>query len=176
MKINSLFFSFLHLHKGIYHTLFESHLTYSISVWGGVSESKIETVFKIQKKVMRILFGDTKAFIEKFKTCARARPFGNQKLGPDFFMQEHTKPLFHKHKILTVQNLYSDFTFMDVFKIYKFRMPISLFEQYEYSRRSCHTHIQIIPPKPSDNFIYRSSILWNSLRHKLGLDDLSVKR
>ena len=29
------------LHKDLYHTLFESHLTYSITVWGGVSEAKL---------------------------------------------------------------------------------------------------------------------------------------
>ena len=30
-----------HLFKNLYHTLFESHLSYAISVWGGVSEAKI---------------------------------------------------------------------------------------------------------------------------------------
>ena len=37
------------LHKQIYHSLFESHLTFAISVWGGVSRKTIEPLFITQK-------------------------------------------------------------------------------------------------------------------------------
>ena len=163
------------LHKDLYHTLFESHLTYCISVWGGLSVARMDCLFKIQKKILRILYGDTKAYIEKFKTCVRVRPFGNQKLGEEFYMKEHTKPLFEKHKILTVHNIYSYHTFMEILKILKFKMPISILEHYQHSRRNCYTYPQLVPPAPSTNFIYRSSTIWNLLRKKLGLTDLSVK-
>lgn len=62
------------LYKQIYHTLFESHLGYGISVWGGVSINKLSPLFLAQKKCVRILFGDSEAFSEKFKTCSRSRP------------------------------------------------------------------------------------------------------
>ena len=38
-------------------------------------------------------------------SAARTRSFDDQKLGPDFFEKEHTKPLFNVNKILTVHNL-----------------------------------------------------------------------
>ena len=46
------------LYKSLYFTLFENHLSYGITVWGGVSNNKLELLFKLQKKCMRILFGD----------------------------------------------------------------------------------------------------------------------
>ena len=73
------------LHKDIYHTLFESHLTFAISVWGGLSKNRFQPLFVTQKKCIRILFGDNDAYKEKFCTCARARPFGEQKLGSEFY-------------------------------------------------------------------------------------------
>ena len=63
------------LHKDLYFTLFESHLGYGISVWGGSPQSKLDKIHKIQKKVIRIMFGDTEAYQDKFKTCARTREF-----------------------------------------------------------------------------------------------------
>ena len=62
------------LYKQIYHTLFESHLTFAISVWGGVSHRTIEPIFITQKRCVRMLFGDTEAYQNKLKTCARIRP------------------------------------------------------------------------------------------------------
>ena len=65
----------------LYHTLFESHLTYGITVWGGVTNNKLLPLFKLQKKCLRILFGDKEAYIDKFKICARVRLFEEQKFG-----------------------------------------------------------------------------------------------
>ena len=45
------------LHKTIYHALFESHLTYGISVWGAQSQSVLNELFRIQKNCVRMLFG-----------------------------------------------------------------------------------------------------------------------
>ena len=42
-----------HLYKNLYHTLFESHLSYAITVWGGVSEVKINPLFIAQKNCIR---------------------------------------------------------------------------------------------------------------------------
>ena len=51
---------------------------------------------------MRILFGDKEAYLDKFKTACRTRPIETQILGTSYYMKEHTKPLFHKNKILAV--------------------------------------------------------------------------
>ena len=51
-----------HLYKQLYHTLFESHLSYAISVWGGISLNQIKPLFLTQKKCIRIMFGDNEAF------------------------------------------------------------------------------------------------------------------
>ena len=44
--------------KTIYFTLFESHLLYGISVWGGIPQYKMDKIFRLQKKCLRILFGN----------------------------------------------------------------------------------------------------------------------
>ena len=68
------------LHKNLYHTLFESHLSYGITAWGGVSDLKLEPLFIAQKKCIRVLFGDKEVFLNKSRTCCRVRPHGQQKL------------------------------------------------------------------------------------------------
>ena len=124
--------------------------------------------------MIRILFGDTDAYLNKFRTCSRTRTLEEQILGSSFYCKEHTKPLFEKHKILSVHNLYSYHTFMEVFRIFKFRSPPCLYYQYHFSQRRYLTHIQLNPPTPSEHFIYRSSVLWNQLRKKLDFEDISV--
>ena len=159
--------------KDLYYTLFESHLSYCISAWGS-TPSKLDPIHKIQKKAIRILFGDNESFKEKFRTCVRTRPVGEQILGSEFYEREHTKPLFKKHEILAVQNLYHYHTFMETFKLLKFRSPLSLLEHYQFSRRKCLTYINIIPPPPSDSYIYKSSVIWNTIRSRLSINDLSI--
>lgn len=162
------------LHKDLYYTLFESHLSYCISAWGGVHQSKLDPIHKIQKKVIRILFGDNEAFSDKFKTCARCRILEEQVLDGSFYRKEHTKPLFKENKILAVQNLYYYHSFMEVFRILKLRSPICIYLQYQLSSRNYLTFIKLIPPNPSNNFIYRTSVIWNTLRQKLDITDIST--
>ena len=149
----------------LYHALFVSHLTYGISVWGGVPDSKIDAIFTVQKHCIRILFGNYHAYIDKFSTCARIRPYNSQKLGSDFFRREHTKPLFNQNELLVVHNLYYYHCAVELFKILKFRIPINLYEMYEKSYRDESTII--ITPEPSIQFEYKSSQLWNSIYMKV---------
>ena len=114
------------LHNELYHTLFESHLRFGISVWGGVSHNKLEPLFVTQKKCVRILFGNREMYLDKFKTCARARSIDKQKLGSEFYQKEHTKPLFKKNSLLTVHNLYKHTCLMEMFKINKLKVPVLL--------------------------------------------------
>ena len=78
-------------HKDIYHTLFESHLSYCISVRGGTKKKLIDRIFTLQKSAIRYLFGDYESFLDKFNTAARTRPFGEQCLSANSYCKEHTK-------------------------------------------------------------------------------------
>ena len=150
-----------HLHNQLYHTLFESHLSFGISVWGGVSDAKLEPIFITQKKCVRIMFGDNDAYSDKFKTCLRARPYEKQKLGKEFYELEPSEPLFVKEKLLTVYNLYKYHCILELFKIIKFRQPISMYSLFTRSRRRDDL---LITPTPSTLFVYKSSSLWNNCR------------
>ena len=149
------------LHKTIYQTLFESHLSYGISVWGGVSEHKLSKVFTAQKHCMRILFGDKEAYMEKFKTSVRARPVQEQILGREFYELEHSKPLFNEQDVLTVHNLYNYHVLLITFKLLKLRVPISLFSCFTISSRK---ETLLLHPNQSENFLYSASSLWNKFR------------
>ena len=149
----------IELHKDLYHTLYESHLIYGITVWGGVPESKIKKLFINQKHCLRIMFGDKKAYLDKFNTCARIRQFGQQILGPEFYKREHTKPLFKLHGLFTVQNLYNYHMLMGIAKILKFRTPVSTYSSFELSVLKDVRHVLTLK---SDTYLYRAGYLWNT--------------
>ncbi|KAL5258808.1 hypothetical protein ACHWQZ_G009312 [Mnemiopsis leidyi] len=148
-------------YKELYHTLFESHLGYGISVWGGISNNKLEPLFVTQKKYVRIMFGDKEAYLNKMCTSARARTRANQKLSQDFYEKEHTKPLFNLNNLLTVHNLYKYTCLCEMFKIIKLAYPNSLLSLFHRSPRRPD---YFITPSPSSSFIYKSSHMWNSCR------------
>jgi hypothetical protein len=153
------------LYKQIYHSLFESHLGYSISVWGGtpkeVVNNQLKPLFITQKKCIRILFGDCESYSDKFRTCARARPIESQLLGSEFYMKESTKPLFTEHELLTVENLYRYRSLMELFKIIKTRIPFSLYSSFSLSDRK---DSYLITPPPTTQFFYKSAWMWNEFR------------
>ena len=149
------------LHKNLYHTLFESHLVYGITVWGGISTNKMTPVSVAQKHCIRILYGDKEAYLDKFKTSARSRPAEAQKLGAEFYQREHTKPLFNNQQILTVCNLYHYHTLLETFKIIKTHTPISLYSCFTQSTRK---ETLFITPSYSENFVYSASSMWNIFR------------
>ena len=84
-------------------------------MWGGVSDSKLNIIFPIQKHCVRVLFGDRESYLDKFKTCARVRQVDKGKLGAEFHSREHTKPLFKEHILLTVKNLFHYFLCYTIF-------------------------------------------------------------
>ena len=63
-------------------------------------------MFNIQKRCVRILFGDNYSFDhpEYYLTCARARTYMDHTTLKDYSL-EHTKPIFNKHKLLTLNNV-----------------------------------------------------------------------
>ena len=152
------------LYMKIYNALFESHLSYGISVWGAAIKNKTnDKLFIVQKHCIRILFGDLDAYLEKQSTCARARPYKQQKLGAKYHEKEHTKPIFNRLNILTVQALYKYHSVSEISKIIRLRCPYSLYESINISKRDSSN--LIILPKKCNTFLYHASHMWN-LVHK----------
>ena len=150
--------------KTLYHTLFESHISYGISVWGGIPQYKLNKLFRLQKKCLRILFGNLEQYLDKFNfnTCARTRPFGAQILTSEFYMREHTKPIFSENKILTVDNLYQYTTAYELMKILKFGYPKALAENFTVSIRN-NKNLIILSGHKNNQFNHKASLLWNNL-------------
>ena len=150
--------NFIHekLKINLYHTLFESHLSYGISVWGGIGFAKINKLFTVQKRCIRMFFGDYNRFKNKFMTCVRVRLFENQKLGSSFFEKEHIKPLFNGHKILAVHNLYAYHCTIEIYKILKLRSPMSIYSCISISKRKQNL---LLTDNPINLFM--SAKLWN---------------
>ena len=150
----------------IYHSLFISHLTYGISCWGGICPSKLIKMFNIQKRCVRILFGDKYSFDhpEYYLTCARARTYMDHTSLKDYSL-EHTKPIFNKHKLLTLNNLYVLRSLAELIKILKSHTPISMFKFLQFCPRSHHYRL-LIPIHnlgiSSNNFFIKTIILWNT--------------
>ena len=147
-------------YKSIYYALFQSHLSYCITVFGKANRTFTDSLFKTQKSCMRILFGNFEAYIDKFKTCARTRPYNTQILGKKFFMKEHTKPIFNTQGILTFDNLYNYHNIVETLKILKSRQPCVLYEKCNLSSRG---NENILLARGDDGFFIKSRLeLWNS--------------
>ena len=87
-------------------------------------------------------------------------------IGRKFNKKEHTKPLFNKHSIMNVHSLYLYHCVNDIFKILKFRTPISLYSLFDPSR-TAGKETFALTPKPSDSYVYKASTIWNIVRQKL---------
>ena len=155
----------------IYNSLFKPHISYCISCWGGIPSYRTEKIFSIQKRCIRLLFGNEINFdhAEYYETCARTRTYAEHMAKKDYCL-EHTKPLFCEQKLLNLHNLYVLHTFMLLFKTIKFHEPISIFNLLMLSNRdnSLLLRLPLLRLDVSQqNFVYRASLLWNGLIDKL---------
>ena len=160
------------MHKTIYHTLFESHLSYGITVWGGISNNKLKPLFILQKQCIRILFGDKQAYLDRLAKREILKQQGDQVLGPELYVKEHTKPLFEQHKIMTLQNLYYYHVSMTMFKLLENRCPNSLFSCFTLSKRK---ETLLLTPTFSHNFVYNACNIWNIIRDAVSIPMLGQK-
>ena len=151
----------------IYNALFKSHISYCISCWGGIPRYRLESLFSIQKRCVRLLFGKRFSFDheEYYETCARVRTYEQHMAKKDYRL-EHTKPIFNEHNILSLHHLHIQHTFMELFKIVKFRTPISVFEMFHPSLRESNISMRL--PKinldiSKINFMFSASLIWNKL-------------
>ena len=100
-----------------------------------------------------------------YETCARARTYQDH-ISKKSYVLEHTKPLFSKHNILSIYNLYTYHTFLDVFKILKMHIPVSLHYLFKQGQRD--TNFLLHPPDvdldiSKRNFVFNSCTIWNKL-------------
>ena len=63
--------------------------------------------------------------------------------------------------LLTVQNLYLQRCIMEIFKIIKYKVPVSMISLVKESERK---ECQLITPFPSHNLTYQSAWLWNKFK------------
>ena len=84
----------------------------------------------------------------------------------NIYIREHTKPLFNKHGILTISNLYIYHTFIDTFKILKTFTPVSLYNLFSQGCRDASL-LLLLPSVNLDiskyNFFFRACTTWNML-------------
>ena len=151
----------------IYDALFKSHLSYCISCWGAIPHSKLEGLFAIQKRCIRLFFGLEYTFDHAgyYETCARSRTYQDH-ISKKTYDLEHTKPLCNKHNILNLFNLFTYHTFLEIFKILKTKLPVSLFSLLNQGQRDTNFLLHL-PDVDLDiskrNFIFSSSSIWNKI-------------
>ena len=164
-------------HNQLYHSLFLPHLTYGLSSWGGACPSKLNKIFSLQKRCIRILYGKQISFdhSEYYETCARARPYLSKEehVIKDYEL-EHTKPLFNENQLLTIHNLYKLQLITETFKIKKLNSP-ALLDKSLHINTSSNRHNLLTIPKHSlmssvNNFHFKAASTWNKL-----IPDLLVK-
>lgn len=159
-------------YKSLYYSLFESHLSYCISVFGRAPKCVIDKLFITQKKCVRVLFGDYEAYVNKFKTSARTRGFNNERLDASHYIKEHTKPLFSKHELLASYNIYNYHTCIETAKILLHKMPDKLHEQFSISKRK-NENLLILKGN-HDRYPNYQAQLWNEVVKNILEPEVSV--
>ena len=142
-----------------------------MSCWGGVSEYKLQSLFSLQKRCVRLLFGNVINFDhpEFYESCARVRTY-KEHIAAKNFQHEHTKLIFNEQNLLILHHLYIYHTFCETFKLIKYRTPISLFSLLQNSPSD--TNMLLMIPKVNldlqkKNFIFQASCIWNSINKKV---------
>lgn len=118
----------LPLSKSVYFALIESHLRYGLPFWGSCSQTLFTSVFLIQKRAVRCLSG-----VGSRESC---------------------RPLFRRHKILTLPCLFILESVCLVFK----RRDAYRRDVLIYQTRNCH---DIVLPLPTSALV-QNSIIYNS--------------
>ena len=93
---------------------------------------KLKTLFSVQKRCVRLLFGKelTLDNAEYYESCARVKTC-EEHTKENLFQLVHTKPIFNDMNQLSLHHLYIYHTFIDTLKILKYIMPISHFKLFK---------------------------------------------
>ena len=132
--------------RSIYFALVQPYLIYCMPLWACKhSTTEFDSLFKLQKKAVRIITHCTTKIEGKF---------------------QHTKALFKKAHILTVHNLYYSLTANQAKKILCSKVPQSIFDLFSISENTD----RLILPKfkketfKSYSFVFTSSKILNYLK------------
>ena len=131
--------------RSVYFALVQPYFVYTMPLWGSNHRSQnFDTLFKLQKKAIRIITNKTAKLVGKF---------------------QHTKPLFKKTNILTIHNLYYYLTASEAMKVLCSQTPEIIYNFFSKSTRSD----RLILPKfkkemyKSNSFIFNASKVVNHL-------------
>ena len=122
---------------------------------------------RLAQRCIHLLFGKEFTYDHAgfYETCARVRTYQEHMAKKDFQL-EHTRPIFNEENILSLQHLYIQHTFVELFKIVKYRTPISLYELFIPSPRTVNL-LMCLPKINRDvskhNFVFNGSLIWNSV-------------
>ena len=81
-------------------------------------------------------------------------------------IKDFHKPLFNKHNILSLDNLYKYHSFLEVFKLLKYNEPLSVSRLLNKSTRAQIVTLRlpnVILNKTKQNFVFSASLNWNNL-------------
>ena len=88
------------------------------------------------------------------------------------YSKEHTKPLFKKHDVLSIFNLYPYYCLIELYKALKFRTPYCVFELFQRIPNVAGRNLTLMIPAHTircqkQTFIYQTTLFWNKLHKKL---------
>ena len=129
-------------------------------------ERLYEKYKEFRKKLKYIIRSAKRLFYcRKFESVS-----GNMKKTWALINELRGKPIFNTEGILTLHHLYVHRTFVELFKVQKHRLPISIYELFDMSYRSNNFSLNLPKLKldtSRHNFLYNSSLIWNELIGKI---------
>ena len=138
----------------LYYTFVYPHLVYCIEIWGSASDCYLSQLFKLQKRVVRLL------------TSSGYR--------------DHSADLFKKTKVLSIYQIYKCFLLQFMFKFHRGMLPISLYNSmfelntdvHNYNtRQRGNLHIPRFKHTALQKSIrYQGVKLWNEAKKKLEIN------
>ena len=130
----------------VYYSFIYPYLTYCLEVWGGTNERNLNSIFILQKRIIRII---------------KSLPF-----------RAHTSPYFEGLNILNIFQLCKYKVILFMFKYVKGLLPV-IFKKYFVTNDDCHSyptrirnHLRPLRCRKSagqKSMKYNGAILWNSI-------------
>jgi len=139
--------------KTLYYAFIHPYLSYCIDIWGQCNDSLFQSVFRLQKKAIRLL------------TCSSRHA--------------HTAALFNSLEILTLKNIYIASMAVFMFKFHLRQLPPVIDELF-ISNSQIHTintrqrnllHCPLVRSKFSAKSIrFRGTLIWNQIPNTFDID------
>ena len=137
----------------LYYSLIYPYLSYCVEVWGGASNKIISTLFKLQRKAVRIIV---------------SAPY-----------KAHTRPIFDKLKILNIYNIYFYSVAMFMFKFNSGSLPVIFTNMFkrnlDFHRYNTRNKSNFLIPKYKLSLCQQSMKftgvkVWNYITDKVDLE------